>query len=178
MKADVEVLYGSDYASTVEYLIKNATTSVFVSSYRVDLGARVFDKWSLRLVCSVIDAKKRGLDVKVFCHYPTPVRGITKANESALRHLNNNDVPCFRLPRNRTIHAKAVIVDDEYVVLGSHNWSSKSLSSNFELSILVRSPGFASAVRGSMCRALETAESIFNPAASPTKKRRIPSLKG
>lgn len=50
--------------------------------------------------------------------------------------FNNSDVPLF-------CHNKGVLVDDEYVLVGSINWSGNSLENNREAAILIRSKKIA-----------------------------------
>jgi len=42
------------------------------------------------------------------------------------------------------LHAKVVIVDGKYVVIGSHNWTYSALAHNIEVSVSIRSSSIAS----------------------------------
>lgn len=52
------------------------------------------------------------------------------------------------LRKEKSLHSKLMVVDDQYTVVGSYNLNPRSLHYDCELSMFVRSPEFAKAVRG------------------------------
>lgn len=51
------------------------------------------------------------------------------------------------LRKEKSLHSKLMVVDDRYTVVGSYNLNPRSLHYDCELSMIVRSPEFAEAVR-------------------------------
>lgn len=102
-----------------------------------------FTDWS---VCNaLIDAKKRGLDVKVLLN-PSQIGG-RKHNEANAQKLKDAgvEVKWFK-PNARTgskLHAKMGIFDGKEVILGSANWSGAGLNWNREADVDVIDPKVA-----------------------------------
>ena len=61
----------------------------------------------------------------------------SKANQAAKRHLENAGAKVKVASGKFVTHAKIFIIDDQYVVLGSHNLSTYSVERNDETSILI-----------------------------------------
>ena len=90
-----------------------------------------------QLYKELLAAMKRGLDCKVILNYTTPENKIIKQNIGAAQWLRENGIECKAVGRNRTVHAKMIIVDGVTVILGSHNWSERAMTRNIEASVQV-----------------------------------------
>jgi phosphatidylserine/phosphatidylglycerophosphate/cardiolipin synthase-like enzyme len=92
----------------------------------------------------LISAQRRGVDVTVILEGGKPIE---KENRTATRLLAQGGVRVIFAPAGVTTHAKAISIDDRYVLLGSHNLTQSALSRNNELSLMVDSPLLAVQVR-------------------------------
>ena len=91
----------------------------------------------------LVAAERRGVDVTVILDGG---RLIEKENRSATRLLAQGGVRVVFAPAGVTTHAKAVCIDDRYVLIGSHNLTQSALTRNNELSLLLDSPQLAAQV--------------------------------
>lgn len=92
----------------------------------------------------------------------SPEKDIQKFNyEIARRSLNGLDIRAIlnmktqaeylkqygintrTLPTDRTLHTKAILVDDSTLIIGSHNLTERGTADNFELSTLVNDASVA-----------------------------------
>jgi phosphatidylserine/phosphatidylglycerophosphate/cardiolipin synthase-like enzyme len=63
----------------------------------------------------------------------------TKRNRQTGKILSNGGVEVIYDPLSKTTHAKSMVVDGHLVLLGSTNWTYNALTSNNEVSVLIRS---------------------------------------
>jgi phosphatidylserine/phosphatidylglycerophosphate/cardiolipin synthase-like enzyme len=92
----------------------------------------------------LIAAQRRGVDVTVILEGGKPIE---KENRTATRLLAQGGVRVIFAPAGVTTHAKAISIDDRFVLIGSHNLTQSALSRNNELSLMVDSPQLAAQVR-------------------------------
>lgn len=80
------------------------------------------------LVNSLIEARDRGVDVKV-------VLENSKLQESRLayKRLRNGGVDVYFDASGRLLHIKGIAIDGRYVFIGSANWSRAAIESNHEV---------------------------------------------
>jgi phosphatidylserine/phosphatidylglycerophosphate/cardiolipin synthase-like enzyme len=87
----------------------------------------------------LIDAKKRGLDVRVLLN-PLKIKGFG-INEKAAKQLKDAGVDVkWYVPNKQTenkLHAKIGIFDDDQVILGSANWTYAGFAVNREADVEV-----------------------------------------
>ena len=97
------------------------------------------------IAAELVRAGRRGVEVTVILEGGKPVGGENRAAASA---LTRGGVRVVFPDRQRVTHAKAVVVDDRYVLIGSHNLTHSALARNNELSVLLDSPELATQVTG------------------------------
>ena len=133
---DTTLLLGKDYFTTLHNALQKAKDSIVVAMYIIKIPAEG-DKndpvWTLTE--DLIDAKKRGLSVKV-------VLDDSRFNISynAFKKLEASGVDVSLDKATKLMHGKGVVIDGEICFIGSTNWTRTSINSNDEFSILVRSP--------------------------------------
>ena len=94
------------------------------------------------LLLKLVEAKNRGVDIKVVVDDVT-----LRSYPKTIQYLKANGIPVRLDPKGGvTTHAKIVIVDGEWIIIGSHNWTESALSNNNEYSVLIRSKSLAAKV--------------------------------
>ena len=96
---------------------------------------------SINKLCQALaDAATRGVDVQVVldhsnqnAKYPGP------DNSSVVEWLRENGVSVHYDEIERTTHTKIVLCDQK-VIIGSHNWTGYAVSKNREISLLTDDP--------------------------------------
>ncbi len=80
------------------------------------------------LVNSLIEAKDRGLDVKI-------VLEDSKLRESRLayKRLRNGNVDVYFDSPDRLLHIKGIVIDSRFIFIGSANWSRAAIENNHEV---------------------------------------------
>ncbi len=114
------------YAPIIKHLIDNAKKSVHISMLLLSDYEPV-----KTLLDSLVDAKNRGVDVKVV------YEGDISSNHYGADYLSSRGVAVKEDGSSKFLHTKLVVIDDEVVYLGSHNWSPNALGKNNEYGIVI-----------------------------------------
>ncbi|WP_052884151.1 phospholipase D-like domain-containing protein [Infirmifilum uzonense] len=131
----VEIINDRDYYPKLLSLLSSANRSIYVAMFEFKSDT---DEIS-RIVEILIGKSKKGVDVKVV------LENTIDDNELTYRRLLANGVPVRFDTRAKTTHAKLIIVDGRFVIVGSHNWSYMAMMRNHEASVLIDSPEIANA---------------------------------
>lgn len=135
---EVKLLLDEKYVWAVPPLIKAAKKEIFIIAYLMGLPNEKSPGKEAILFKELLNAKKRGVDCRVILNFTYPANKIVKLNVEAGRWLKENKIECRYVARNRTVHAKMIIIDGVTLILGSHNWSRRAAERNVEASVEVR----------------------------------------
>jgi len=111
--------------------------------YLVVLSSKVTGSKVHRLVDALWQAKKRGLNVQVVLDRNAVWIEKGNKNGGAYRYLRERGVEVFYDDEHVLTHAKALVIDERTVVLGSTNWTESALTRNTEANVLIRSKELA-----------------------------------
>lgn len=100
---------------------------------KYEIKLEVYEFSSKELADALIDAKQRGVSIKVILE-PSVYQ-----NNGIFRYLINNGIDVSWAKNFQNTHSKFMIVDDKIVFVGSMNWSENSLKKNREASVIVYS---------------------------------------
>jgi phosphatidylserine/phosphatidylglycerophosphate/cardiolipin synthase-like enzyme len=112
-------------------LIASANNSIDVEMYLFTNKA---------LASALIDAKKRGVQVRVIIDRKGEGDGV----DDVISMLTFDDIPVKRSSRTfETTHAKFAIIDRKLVIIGSHNWTNYAMDRNREVSVVINDASLA-----------------------------------
>ena len=148
--ADVQNISSGKYFESTLHEINSAKFSIIAVLYLVSAYPEPSDSQPNQLLNALIKAKDRGVSVKVildqqidFDNEPTDDAAQSNKNQTAFEILKNNQVPVFFDTSDVYTHSKAILIDNETVILGSSNWSTSALSRNNEANVLIKSKELA-----------------------------------
>ena len=92
-----------------------------------------------QLIEALVEAQQRGVDVRIVLDQSKRWKSdeIEGKNSDSVDWLNDLGLPVLLDDLSRRTHAKSVIIDDQWVIIGSHNWTMSALAYNVELSVLI-----------------------------------------
>jgi phosphatidylserine/phosphatidylglycerophosphate/cardiolipin synthase-like enzyme len=139
LQAEAQPILGDQYFPAIIDLIRNAKRSIDVLQYTWSWRQWERNNCITQITTEVMRAKQRGVTVRVVFNIESQNHAITHANQRTLKKIGSVGVESKTTRTTPTLHAKLIIVDNELVLLGSHNLSGRSLLSNYETSVIIRS---------------------------------------
>ncbi len=149
-QAEVQNISSEKYFEAALKEISEAKSTIIVAMYLVSSLPDQPNSQPNQLLNALIKAKDRGVAVKVILDQNINFEAessedavTSNKNQQAYELLKKNNVPVFFDTSDIYTHAKAIIIDNETVILGSTNWSKAALTRNNEASAVIRSREFA-----------------------------------
>ena len=123
--------------SAFRLAIAGASESVTIASPYFIPGPRV-----LR---SLLRAAGRGVQVRLLLPHKSDVPLVRLVSRSYYAQLLKNGIEIFELD-SAVLHAKVLLIDGNWVMVGSANMDQRSFHRNYELNVVVDSPDFGAQV--------------------------------
>lgn len=142
---DVQLVMDAQYFQVAKKMIQEAKHSVQVMMFEMGYYDQHPNTPSNLLIRDLMDAKKRGVKVEVILEVREGEDRTTKRNRHTGKILSEGGVEVIYDPFLKTTHAKFMVVDGQFTLLGSANWTYYALTDNNEASVLVRSKEVAQA---------------------------------
>ncbi|TRZ94644.1 hypothetical protein D4R78_06185 [bacterium] len=150
-QATVEDINGAKYFPKVKEALKNAKSSIDLVMYFVNFGPAVKKSPVNELVEELVNAHKRGVKVKVILDQNIDFTVWNEGdkwqkqekNDALFAYLKKQGVETYYDNLYAITHSKAIVIDQEIVIVGSANWTESSLRKNWEASCLIRSKDLA-----------------------------------
>jgi phosphatidylserine/phosphatidylglycerophosphate/cardiolipin synthase-like enzyme len=137
VNAKIEAVIGNEYARKVIPIIKAATAKISVVMYEWKWYSHEHAGGVEDLNLAILERARSGVKVTVLLNIESQGHAITRINSRTASFLQQRGVQVKFGTIGTTTHAKMVIVDDRFVVLGSHNFSKGAFSRNQECSVLL-----------------------------------------
>src|ERR1700686_2642734 len=140
LAAQIEVCFspplpgGCDPVRAIENAVRAARTSILVQAYEITHGP---------LVTALIDAHRRGVDVRAIVDYKQFTDRRNHDDAFAVQQLGAAGIPVLLDRPPGLMHDKVMIVDDQVVVTGSFNYTYSAEHRNVEHLLVIRDPALA-----------------------------------
>ncbi|MCG2711325.1 MAG: phospholipase D-like domain-containing protein [Candidatus Omnitrophica bacterium] len=145
--ADVQDISGPKYFLAVKQAISQAKESINAAMFLMEIPERKGPSKVQSLVDELINAQKRGVKVEVILDQN--VDFVNQRHESdwlgkvrsfrAYKQLKEAGVAVYYDEISTYTHAKAIVIDEKIVILGSTNWTQPSLARSIETDALIDS---------------------------------------
>ncbi|OGX41549.1 MAG: hypothetical protein A3C53_00615 [Omnitrophica WOR_2 bacterium RIFCSPHIGHO2_02_FULL_68_15] len=129
---------GAEYPQVARETIQRAAASIDLAMYFIILDPRRADDPVAPLVEALIAAQRRGVRVTIVVENSKP-----SENAAALTRLRQGGVTVATDTPASLLHAKALIVDERWALVGSANWSRAAFLQNAEAALFVDDPAVA-----------------------------------
>lgn len=120
--------------NTIIPIINNAKKYIYIPAFII-----THDEFSNAL----INAKKRGVDVKIIIDATN-----TNASRSKIKNFRQAKIPTKIENYAGKMHSKSIIVDDKYIITGSMNFSKSGEDKNDENVLIIEDQRLANYYRG------------------------------
>jgi len=134
------LLKDNEFLPQARALVESATRSIDISTFKAEITTKPRGLALLHFFKALLLKAKEGVKVRFLINWNEERRSCPKTNLYVITELKKANIKIRHLKQNRCCHAKAIIVDKEKAIIGSHNLSVKSCHNNFEISYVVAEP--------------------------------------
>lgn len=134
-------IISTGYPQIVIPLINNAKTNIDIIMYHWGYYSNQGQSQIQKLNYAIKSAITRGVSVRVLLHPGAPSDHLRAINARTAALLQTNGASIKWGSRSGVIHAKIVLIDKSLAIIGSHNFSHRSMSSNVEIGVVVEGAG-------------------------------------
>jgi phosphatidylserine/phosphatidylglycerophosphate/cardiolipin synthase-like enzyme len=170
----VTLLENEEYFATLISQLTQAKQEVVVSMFLFAPGDHENNRAS-QVREALIESAKRGVRVQVFLDISGDEDFSTEANRGVAKDLRRHGITVHFDSPGRTTHTKLVVIDQRYLLLGSHNFTHSALRHNNEASVLIESPKLA---RQALAYLQRIGERGTQERAPRAEQRRLPGRQG
>jgi phosphatidylserine/phosphatidylglycerophosphate/cardiolipin synthase-like enzyme len=136
---DVEVLNNRDYFLRTIEMIKNAEKTIDIAMLEVHASFNREGDPIRELVDALIFAHNKGVKVRLIVESSNWNKNSTRRNSEAVDYLRKHGVTAYFDDPDTTLHAKMLVIDSIYTIIGSTNWSYYAMAQNGESSVSMKS---------------------------------------
>ncbi|MBS3787290.1 hypothetical protein KGY79_03730 [Candidatus Bipolaricaulota bacterium] len=115
--------------------LREARSSISVLMATANYYPEYPDGLQSRLYDALVDAKERGVKVRIVLDKSDWSEEITKTNRETARYLRNRGLKVKFDDPEITTHAKTVILDEKVVFLGSSNWNFPTYTETYQANL-------------------------------------------
>lgn len=135
---DVYLLKNSAFSAALLEKIKRAKKGILISTFVFKTTKSPRNKANL-LIKQLSNAVKRGVQVEVLLEHNPRNKSLEEGNRMTAEKLGRNGITVHWDDPKQTLHAKLAVIDDTWVIVGSHNLTHSAMEYNNETSLLVKS---------------------------------------
>lgn len=136
--AEIQSAIGFHYSQEVVPLLEAARSTIGILMYEWKWYGHEDAGGVQKLNLALVAAARRGVKVRCLLNAESMGHAITKINGRTLSFLQRYGIEAKMGQFGGVVHAKMIIIDDEVLVLGSHNFTKSAFSCNQEASVIVK----------------------------------------
>lgn len=137
--AAVTPLPGQTFLPEITQLVRDCQRELKIIMYQWKWCPHERDSLLQHLSNEVLMASRRGVKVRVLMNKEGPSSQLMAINGLTQRFLEQAGIEVKMGPSFPSTHAKLWIIDEDIVVVGSHNLSKKAVFNNDEASVIIKS---------------------------------------
>lgn len=137
----VIVVSNRDYASFVLASFSEADVYIHIVMYSMKYYPEDSTNGVSQLLNELINAKERGVDVRVLLERSEYNSSLNEQNEFTCVYLESNGIDVQFDSPTITTHGKLVIIDSREAFVGSANWSKSAIEENNEVNVKINEEG-------------------------------------
>lgn len=149
------ILANDVFFPTLLKCIDEAQNEIFVSMFSFKAG-RHKNSYPDRILSHLAKAAKRGVKVYVILENTGNLHDdVTSQNRQTGNLLARKGVKVYYDNARTTTHTKLILIDQQLIFIGSHNFTQAALKYNNEISVLMNRPDLAKNVRNYMLKIIK-----------------------
>ena len=154
------ILIDEQFLPAAYELLERPQKLICISAFKAEIICRPRGRKLLNFFELVFEKSRLGVDVRFLINRVTKIGSVPLSNLSAIPEIMKHGIKVRCLRNDRCCHAKMILSDNYGAILGSHNLSVKSVSSNFEVSYLFKDEPTVRTLQGIFDRVWENSQEV------------------
>ena len=138
----IKVVRNEQFVAVAQGILGLARQRVDICTYKFEISQRTDARDLNSLIGTLYALVVIDVHVRVLLSITGKRAGLSRLNANTGKTLLAHGIDVRYLPDNRCQHAKMLLVDNCMGIIGSHNWSPKSMTENFEVSVAINHAGY------------------------------------
>jgi len=155
-----DLILDGDLRAALIHAFKTAKTTIQISTFKLELFGKNIPKPVRAIAEALTEALKSGVKVEMLVNWKDSRAGVPRTNDCCAVEMIQRGARVRYLSSGRCIHAKVIIIDGSWAILGSHNLSVRSFISNFETSVAIKDDTTVNALSAEFSRLFSDAKSF------------------
>ncbi len=127
MDTRIETIIGKEFAGKVIPLIQQCKKSIDVIVYDWRWYPDQIGSEIQKFNNEIVNSRSKGKKVRILTNFPHVIRILKSLNFEVKENISK-----------KTLHTKLMIIDNEIIILGSHNYTMNAFRINHEVSIILQ----------------------------------------
>lgn len=136
--AEIQSAIGFHYPQEVVPLVDAAQSTINILMYEWKWYGHESAGGVQKLNLALVAAARRGVKIQVLLNVESMGHAITKINSRTASFLQRYNIEVKFGQVGVVTHAKMMVIDDNILVLGSHNYTKSAFSRNQEASVIIK----------------------------------------
>lgn len=132
-----ELILDEKMRTALIHIFKTARSKIQIATFKLELFGKNVPKPVAAIAEALTEALKSGVEVEMIVNWKPSRAGVPRTNDYCANEMIIRGARVRYIATGRCAHAKFIIVDGKYAILGSHNLSVRSFISNFETSLAI-----------------------------------------
>lgn len=156
----INVVRNEQFVAVAQALLADARRDIDICTYKFEISKRPDALGLNSLIGTLYGLQAGGVKIRVLLNITEKRSGLSRLNENTGKALKAHGIEVRYLPDNRCQHAKMILVDRCVGIIGSHNWSPKSMTENFEVSVAIYHAGFLEEIQNHFNKIWESSKKL------------------
>ncbi len=133
----VRIIRNEQFVGVAQGILGMAKKRVDICTYKFEISKRTAARPLNTLIDGLYNLALNNVKIRVLLNTTSARTGLTKINQCTARDLTKRGIECRTFIDGRCQHAKSLVVDDSIGIIGSHNWSPRSMVANNESAVVL-----------------------------------------
>jgi len=139
--AKVRAVFNTEYDTLLESLLLQAQKEIVICMFQFNQDEKDAASFTNKIVELLKEKAKKGTKIRIILEGGEDFLGpgFSSEHKRVSDALRVRNIEIKFDPKNKTTHAKFVVIDCKYILVGSTNWTTHGLQRNNESNVLIES---------------------------------------
>ena len=133
---NARIIHNGNLVDELCKLFDNAQASITILQYAFEIRAHIPTRIKM-IANAILSAADRGVNIRILINTKHGVAPDSIDAVNLAEYIRHPNIHLYYHRSTQVMHAKAIIVDNDKIVIGSHNLTRTSLYSSLNISVII-----------------------------------------